>query len=58
MSSIARYRKTLRRWKLSTGVETFVELLPLLKSLEGDLLIRQEDGRLLPSAMVPDESVP
>jgi Cdc6-like AAA superfamily ATPase len=39
------------------GVETFVELLPLLKSLEGDLLIRQEDGRLLPSALVPDESV-
>lgn len=37
------------------GVETFVELLPLLKSLEGDLLIRQEDGRLLPSALVPDE---
>ena len=36
------------------GVETFVELLPLLKSLEGDLLIRQEDGRLLPSALVPD----
>jgi len=58
MSSIARYRKTLRRWKLSTGVETFVELLPLLKSLEGDLLIRQEDGRLLPSALVPDEENP
>jgi hypothetical protein len=37
------------------GVETFVELLPMLKSLEGDLLIRQEDGRLLPSALVPDE---
>ncbi len=37
------------------GVETFVELLPLLKSLEGDLLIRQEDGRLLPSALVPNE---
>ena len=37
------------------GVETFVELLPVLKSLEGDLLIRQEDGRLLPSALVPDE---
>jgi hypothetical protein len=37
------------------GVETFVELLPALKSLEGDLLIRQEDGRLLPSALVPDE---
>jgi len=36
------------------GVETFVELLPTLKSLEGDLLIRQEDGRLLPSALVPD----
>ncbi len=36
------------------GVETFVELLPMLKSLEGDLLIRQEDGRLLPSALVPD----
>jgi len=35
--------------------ETFVELLPLLKALEGDLLIRQEDGRLLPSAMLPDE---
>jgi len=40
------------------GVETFVELLPMLKSLEGDLLIRQEDGRLLPSALVPDEDVP
>jgi hypothetical protein len=37
------------------GVETFVELLPMLKSLEGDLLIRQEDGRLLPSALAPDE---
>jgi hypothetical protein len=37
------------------GVETFVELLPMLRSLEGDLLIRQEDGRLLPSALVPDE---
>jgi hypothetical protein len=37
------------------GVETFVELLPMLKSLEGDLLVRQEDGRLLPSALVPDE---
>jgi len=37
------------------GVETFVELLPMLKSLEGDLLIRQEDGRLLPSALVPSE---
>jgi len=37
------------------GVETFVELLPTLKSLEGDLLIRQEDGRLLPSALVPNE---
>ena len=37
------------------GVETFVELLPVLKSLEGDLLIRQEDGRLLPSALVPSE---
>jgi hypothetical protein len=30
-------------------------LLPVLKSLEGDLLIRQEDGRLLPSALVSDE---
>jgi len=38
------------------GVETFIELLPMLKSLEGeDLLIPQEDGRLLPSALVPDE---
>lgn len=37
------------------GVETFVELLPLLKSLEGDLLIRQEDGRLLPSALLSEE---
>lgn len=37
------------------GVETFVELLPILKSLEGDLLIRQEDGRLLPSPFLPDE---
>lgn len=37
------------------GVETFVELLPMLKEYEGDLLIRQEDGRLLPSAFVPDE---
>jgi hypothetical protein len=37
------------------GVETFVELLPMLKEYEGDLLIRQEDGRLLPSALVPDE---
>jgi len=38
------------------GVETFVELLPVLKSLEGqDLLIPQEDGRLLPSALLPDE---
>jgi len=37
------------------GYETFVELLPLLKSLEGDTLIRQEDGRLLPSALLPDE---
>ncbi|RLC86725.1 MAG: AAA+ family ATPase [Chloroflexi bacterium] len=37
------------------GVETFVELLPTLRALEGDLLIRQEDGRLLPSAMLPDE---
>ncbi|MCK4314623.1 MAG: AAA family ATPase [Anaerolineae bacterium] len=37
------------------GVETFVELLPMLKALEGDLLIRQEDGRLLPSALVPGE---
>jgi hypothetical protein len=36
-------------------VETFVELLPRLKELEGDLLIRQEDGRLLPSALVPSE---
>jgi hypothetical protein len=36
------------------GVETFVELLPMLKSMEGDLLIRQEDGRLLPSALIPD----
>jgi hypothetical protein len=40
------------------GVETFVELLPMLKSLEGDLLIRQEDGRLLPSALVPDAEEP
>jgi len=36
-------------------VETYVELLPLLRSLEGDLLIPQEDGRLLPSALLPDE---
>ena len=40
------------------GVETLVELLPMLKSLEGrDLLIRQEDGRLLPSALAPDEEM-
>ena len=38
------------------GVETFVELLPMLKSLEGDLLIRQEDGRLLPSPFLPGEA--
>ncbi len=25
------------------------------KSLEGDLLIRQEDGRLLPSALLSEE---
>jgi len=37
------------------GVETLVELLPMLRSLEGDWLIRQEDGRLLPSALLPDE---
>jgi hypothetical protein len=38
------------------GVETFVELLPLLKSLEtDDKLIRQENGRLLPSRLLPDE---
>jgi hypothetical protein len=37
------------------GVETFVELLPMLKSLEGDLLIRTEEGKLLPSALVPEE---
>jgi hypothetical protein len=36
--------------------ETFVELLPKLKELEGgDLLIRQEDGVLLPSALLPDD---
>ena len=40
------------------GVETFVELLPMLKSLEGDLLIRTEDGKLLPSSLVPDEEPP
>jgi len=39
-------------------VETYVELLPLLRSLEGDLLIPQEDGRLLPSALLPDEEEP
>lgn len=38
------------------GVETYVELLPMLRSLEGDLLIRQEDGRLLPSTLLPDEA--
>jgi len=37
------------------GVETFVELLPLLKQLEGDLLIKQEDGRWMPSRLLPDE---
>jgi type II secretory pathway predicted ATPase ExeA len=38
------------------GVETFVELLPKLKELEGgDILIRQEDGALLPSALLPDD---
>jgi type II secretory pathway predicted ATPase ExeA len=37
------------------GVETFVELLPMLRSLEGDLLIRTEEGKLLPSALVPEE---
>ena len=37
------------------GVETLVELLPMLRSLEGDWLVRQEDGRLLPSALLPDE---
>jgi len=39
-------------------VETYVELLPLLRSLEGDLLIPQEDGRLLPSALLPDKEEP
>jgi hypothetical protein len=38
------------------GVETFVELLPMLRDLESkDLLIRDESGRLLPSALLPDE---
>jgi hypothetical protein len=37
------------------GVETFVELLPMLKSLEGDLLIRTEEGKLIPSSLVPAE---
>jgi hypothetical protein len=37
------------------GVETFVELLPTLRSLEGDFLIRQEDGLLLPSALLSEE---
>jgi hypothetical protein len=38
------------------GVETFVELLPLLRELESrDWLIRDEEGRLLPSALFPDE---
>jgi len=39
------------------GVETFVELLPMLRSLEGDLLIRTEEGKLLPSSLVPEESL-
>ena len=38
------------------GVETFVELLPMLRDLESkDWLIRDEKGRLLPSALLPDE---
>lgn len=38
------------------GVETFVELLPILRDLESkDWLIRDEKGRLLPSALLPDE---
>jgi hypothetical protein len=38
------------------GVETFVELLPMLSELESkDWLIRDESGRLLPSALLPEE---
>lgn len=38
------------------GVETFVELLPMLRELESkDWLIRDESGRLLPSALLPEE---
>ncbi len=37
------------------GVETFVELLPLLKSWEGDLLIKDEEGRWIPSNLLPDD---
>ena len=40
------------------GVETFVELLPLLRSLEGDLLIQTEDGKLMPSSLAPNEDTP
>jgi len=36
------------------GIETFVELVPLLKSLEGHLLIKDEDGRWMPSNLLPD----
>ncbi len=41
-----------------TSIALYRELLPVLRSLEGDLLIRQEDGRLLPSALLPDEGEP
>ncbi|GAB4414115.1 MAG: hypothetical protein Fur0044_08700 [Anaerolineae bacterium] len=38
------------------GAETFVEILPMLRELESkDWLIRDESGRLLPSALLPDE---
>jgi hypothetical protein len=38
------------------GVETFVEILPMLRELESkDWLIRDESGRLLPSALLSDE---
>lgn len=37
------------------GVDTFVELLPQLRRLEGDLLIKLEDGRWVTSMLLPDE---
>jgi len=40
------------------GVETFVELLPILKQVEGDLMIRQEDGKWVPSRLLPDNLSP